>query len=266
MSEQENGAATPETPVPEQPNSEVAPEGQTADQPVEGEPEPAKTYTQAELEAKIERRLARERGRTYRKIGALEARLEERETRQQAPQPEDGAPQRDQFDSYEDYLRADARFVAREETRKERQAIAQAQQQRAAQQQHEVVAEKWEEAKDTGREKYPDFDEVTQADIPITRAMATAIMESPMGHDVSYFLGKNPKEADRIGKLSFTRQVAEIAKIEVQLSANPPKTSDAPPPITQVKGREPAAKLSDRMSTDDWVKQLGKEMGWAKRT
>ena len=84
-----------------------------------------------------------------------------------------------------------------------------------------------------------------------------------MAPEVAYHLGANPKEAERISRLSPILQAKEIGKIEAQLAANPPvkKTSNAPAPISPVSARttgSPAYDTTDprsikSMSTSEWI-------------
>jgi hypothetical protein len=93
--------------------------------------------------------------------------------------------------------------------------------------------------------------------------MAQSIQASDVGPDVLYWLGSNPKEADRIARLPPLLQAKEIGKIEVTLSSNPPvrKTSTAPAPINPVTARASGAPSYDTtdprsvksMSTSEWI-------------
>jgi hypothetical protein len=93
--------------------------------------------------------------------------------------------------------------------------------------------------------------------------MAETIQASDVGPDLAYYLGTNPKEADRISRLSPYMQAKEIGKIEAKLSDNPPvkKTTSAPPPIAPISGRGTGAPAYDttdprsikNMSTSEWI-------------
>ncbi len=93
--------------------------------------------------------------------------------------------------------------------------------------------------------------------------MAETIQASDVGPDVAYYLGSNPKEADRISRLSPFLQAKEIGKIEAKLATDPPvkKTTAAPQPITPVSARttgSPAYDTTDprsikQMSTSQWI-------------
>jgi hypothetical protein len=69
--------------------------------------------------------------------------------------------------------------------------------------------------------------------------MAETIKASDMGPDLAYWLGTNPKEADRISRLAPLLQAREIGKIEAKLGSNPlvKPTTSAPAPISPVTAR-----------------------------
>jgi hypothetical protein len=140
-----------------------------------------------------------------------------------------GAPSRDQFDSDESY--ADALATVKAE-----QLVAQ----RKQQEEYRKTLAVYEESEEKARDKYDDFDQVTRnPNLPITNVMLESIQSSDVGPDVAYYLGTNPKEAERIASLSPYLQAKEIGKIEVKIASNPPvkKTSSAPAPISPVTAR-----------------------------
>ena len=93
--------------------------------------------------------------------------------------------------------------------------------------------------------------------------MAQSIQSSDVGPDLLYWLGTNPKEADRISRLNPILQAKEIGKIEAGLASNPPvkKTSTAPAPIAPVTARSTGYSQYDTtdprstksMSTSEWI-------------
>jgi len=137
-------------------------------------------------------------------------------------------------------------------------------QKRELERQRLEFANAYEERETEAMEKYEDFKQVAyNQSLPITHIMAEAIRASEVGPDVAYFLGTNPKEADRISRLQPVLQAKEIGKIEAKLASNPPvkKTTSAPSPISPVTAKssgQPAYDTTDprsvkTMSTSEWI-------------
>ena len=224
--------AAPETEV-------VAPE----ETPVE---QAAKTFTQEELDAAIGKRLAREQRKWEREQAAKQAEMQAK----QAVTAE--LPPADSMDP-EQY----AELLAE---RKAQELIARREE---ARQQAELL-EAFHEREEEARVKYDDFEQVAyNPKLPITDAMAQTIQASEVGPDIAYYLGSNPKEAERISRLSALMQAKEIGKIESKLADSPPvkKSSNAPAPIAPVTARtsgSPAFDTTDprsvkSMSTSEWI-------------
>ena len=132
-----------------------------------------------------------------------------------------------------------------------------------ARQQSEIL-ESYHEREEEARGKYDDFDQVAyNPNLRITTAMAQTIQASDSGPDVAYYLGTNPKEADRISRLPPLVQAKEIGKIEAKLASDPPvkKISSAPAPIAPVTARSVGSPTYDTtdprsvktMSTSEWI-------------
>ena len=239
-----------EIPVPEQvvtaaPETEVSsPEVIAETQQPEEQPA-VKTFTQEELDAAIGKRLAREQRKWER-----EQRLAAEAQAKQAPAE---LPPADQFESTEAYAEALAE-------RKAQELIAK----REAERQQLEMIEAYHEREEDALNKYDDFEQVAyNPKLPITNVMAETIQSSDIGPDVAYYLGSNPKEADRISKLSPFLQAKEIGRIEAKLVAEPVtrKTSSAPAPIAPVTARTSGTPSYDTtdprstktMSTSEWI-------------
>ena len=218
-----------------------APESTT---PEEQSTEASKTFTQEELDAAIGKRLAREQRKWEREQAARAA---------EANRPPAAMPSADQFNSVDDYAEALA-------TRKAEELLAR----RDAQKQRTEFVEAYHDREEDARNKYDDFEQVAyNPNLRITDVMAETIQTSDVGPDVAYFLGSNPKEADRIARLPPILQAKEIGKIEARLASDPPvkKSSSAPSPISPVTARgsgSPAYDTTDprsvkAMSTSDWI-------------
>ena len=202
--------ATPET-------AETAPEV------VENQSEQVeeKKYSQAEIDAMIGKRLAREQ------------RKWEREQAQRAAETQivkaPSATSADQFESPEAYAEALAYQKAEELLAK-----------REAAKQQSQVLESYQEREEAARDKYDDFEQVAyNPKLPITDVMAETIQSSDIGPELAYYLGSNPKDAERISRMSPLAQAKEIGKIEAKLASDPPvkRTTSAPAPISPVTAR-----------------------------
>jgi len=206
--------------------------------------EAAKTFTQEELDAIVSKRLAREQ------------RKWEREQKVKAPEP---TPLPAEPLKPDDFTNAQAYADALAE-RKAQELLAR----RTAEAEQATVLEAYQDREEEARGKYDDFEQVAyNPKLPVTETMAQTIQSSEIGPDVIYWLGSNPKEADRIARLSPLMQAREIGKIEAKLASNPPakKTSTAPAPIAPVTARTtgtPAYDTTDprsvkSMSTSEWI-------------
>jgi len=206
-----------------------------------------KKFSQAELDAMIGKRLAREQRKWEREQQAKQAEMQAK-----ARVPAE-LPPADQFESPEAYAEALAEKRAQE-------LIAQRE---TAKRQAEIM-EAYHDKEEEVRGKYDDFDQVAyNPQLPITDVMAETIRASEIGPELAYHLGTNPKEAERIARLSPFLQAKEIGKIEAKLADAPPvkKTTSAPEPIKPVSARVSNTGIVDTtdpratktMSDSEWI-------------
>ena len=230
------------------PEATAAPETlDTAPEVVENQVEQGeeKKYSQAEIDAMIGKRLAREQ------------RKWEREQQQRAAETQivKAAPTAsvDQFESPEAYAEALAYQKAEELIAK-----------REAAKQQSAVLESYQEREEAARDKYDDFEQVAyNPKLPITNVMAETIQSSDIGPELAYYLGSNPKDAERISRMTPLSQAKEIGKIEAKLAAEPPmkRTTSAPAPISPVTARSVGSPSHDTtdprsiktMTTSQWI-------------
>jgi hypothetical protein len=220
------------------PEATAAPEvAQNAPEVAENQPEQTpeeKKFTQAEIDAMISKRLAREQRKWEREQQAKLAQT-------QAPKE---VPPIDQFETPDAYAEALA-------VRKAEELLAQ----REFQKQQAAIEDAYHEREEEARAKYDDFEQVAyNPQLRVTDVMAETIRASEMGPDLAYWLGTNPKEADRISRLSPLLQAREIGKIEARLGSNPivKPTTSAPAPISPVTARtsgSPSYDTTDPRST-----------------
>ena len=240
LAEVESASAPETTAVPE--DAQNAPE--VAESQAEQTPE-EKKFTQADIDAMISKRLAREQ------------RKWEREQAQRAAETQivKSAPTAsvDQFESPEAYAEALAYQKAEELLAK-----------REAAKQQSQVLESYQELEEAARDKYDDFVQVAyNPKLPITNVMAETIQSSDIGPELAYYLGSNPKDAERISRMAPLAQAKEIGKIEAKLAAEPPvkRSTSAPTPISPVTARtsgSPAIDTTDprsikTMTASQWI-------------
>ena len=204
--------------------------------------EQSKTFSQDEVDALITKRLAKEQRKWERKLTQP---AQQRTV--SAP-----APTADQFANVDEYAQALAERKAQELV-----------QQREQRQQQEALLENYQEREEAAREKYDDFEQVAlNPKLPITTLMAQTIQASDVGPDVAYYLGSNPKEAERISRLPAYLQAKEIGRIEAKVQSSPPakKTSAAPSPIKPVTARSASTTYDTtdprsvkNMTTSEWI-------------
>jgi len=213
------------------------------------EPTPAeapKTFTQEELDAIFGKRIAREQLKWERE------QAQKLKATPPAPPPEPLKP--DNFADAQAYADAMAERKAQELLAK-----------REAEAEQATMLEAYQDREEEARNKYDDFEQVAyNPKLPVTETMAQTIQASEIGPDVIYWLGSNPKEAERIARLNPLLQAREIGRIEAKIASNPPakKTSTAPAPIAPVTARTasgtPAYDTTDprsikAMSTSEWI-------------
>lgn len=172
------------------------------------------------------------------------------------PKPEATPPKEEEFDDYNEFLRAEARFTVRQEIQAALQRLEQsrrqAEEQSRQQQQQQTIQQKLQDTKTKGQAAYSDFDEV--AYLPKNVVPFLPYIENPV--DFAYYLGKNPEENTRITQLVNTDQrkaLYEIAKLETKIGKQL-KTTKAPPPPKPVKGKSSTVSDHDKLSTEEWVR------------
>ena len=213
----------------------------------ETEVEKPKVFTQEDLDKAIAKQKAKIRRQIEREYA------EKINTRQQEVVT-DLSPEN--FNSTEEYLDALAEAKAQEKIR-----------QKQEQEKQQTIRKSYESRVEKAIEKYSDYEQVAHSnDVRITNEMASFIMDSDVGPEIAYFLGKNPEESYRIADLPPLQQAREIGKLEAKLIANPPaaptkKVSSAPDPIKPIATSSSKAgkyettdpRSVDTMSVSEWI-------------
>lgn len=230
-------------------------EGQTDGQTVETEESPAeKTFTQKELDEILTKRLAKAQRK------ARQEALQEFQALTQKPEPArqaaDDKPTRAQYADDDAYIEAMTDWKLDQRDKVAAQERAKEQQKTLAQKTESIYAE---------AEKLDGFDRETFDELPLTRPIVEALIESDNAPALMKHMANNPDDIERIARLSPARQAAELGKLEAKLAAEPapkPKVSSAPQPINAVRKPSAAAKTYDttdpraakELSTSEWIK------------
>lgn len=250
--------AAPVAPAPAAPAAapvNVAPEvtGDTATPGAPDVQQPERTFTQKELDEAVEKRLRREarkreeiqRERDYWKGAHLEKSGAQPQPQQQ-PRPDaqgEQAPKRDSFDTYEDYIRADAKWHAEQAAERRLNEREQKAREEADRKKADETAAEFRKRMKESAKGLEDFEDVMaeatrDANQPVARLFGDAVdaLENP--GRVLYELAKNQDEAERIAALPLARQARELVLLEGKLAQQPQqRRSSAPAPIEPVGGK-----------------------------
>jgi len=228
-----------------EPEATAASEPEIVAETPQPEEKPAKSFTQEELDVIVGKARLKER-RKWEREQALKA--------QPTPAEPAALPSKEEDpDAYAEALaeRKAAELLAKREAEREQMALLEA----------------YHDREEVAREKYDDFEQVAyNQNLPITTVMAQTIQASDIGPDIAYHLGSNPREAERISRLSPYLQAKEIGRIEAKLADSPApvkKTTNAPPPIKPVTAKGTSASVYDTtdprsiaaMSASEWIER-----------
>jgi hypothetical protein len=171
------------------------------------------------------------------------------EAKAQAPQqPAKPAPKIEDFPDVNQFLeardawimeQAEARVIGRLTEAQQRQQIeAQRHQQNIAVQQ---TVERFTAQEEDARGRYADYDAAVSSPLmqqvkQVRPDVIQAVIDSPHGPDVAYFLAKNPARVQQIASLSAVAAAREIGRIEQMFMGQKQATTQAPPPPRTVGG------------------------------
>lgn len=211
-----------------------------------------------ELKTQRKKRQEAEREAEYWR-GVAEGRAAQPPAQPAAETAPQGPPQIDQFESYDDFLVAKAKYEFKQEEREENEK-----------KQRNVRVTTYNERFAKAAQKIPDLPKlvhrmINNPAIPQNAAVVDAIMESEVGPEIAHHLATNIEDAIRIGRMSYAGAAYEMGKIAARLTsaAAPAPTnhiSQAPEPVKPV-GNSGAVASSDydKMSTEDFMKKRNEE-------
>lgn len=205
-----------------------------------------------------------------RRMREAEAALNQRNQQQQQPQQaqpvESGAPKEEQFETYTDYIRAEARYHA-EKAADKRFNDLQTQQRQSWEQQQEQAKEskagsnfvqKWaaEVSKDPSLKTLP-----TDPVMEMPKSLAVLVMGSEVAGPLMAHLLRNPEETYRISSLPSHEAAYAIGKMESKLSGSTGQPTKKPsgniPSLDPVGvGKGKGFKSADDMSQEDVLRRL----------
>ena len=201
----------------EQPESTPAPGDTPAPEP---EPKPEEGEKQTRREARAFATLRRENRELYRRLGGLEAMLQQ--AAPQAPAGDGTPPQRQSTPPNE----------AQEELNRS-------------------ILDKIE---DEGDEYEKVVEKITAPNFPISVAMRDYLATSKNPAPIAKILADEPAEARRISLLGERAADRAMEQLEARVSAKaPPRTTKAPAPVRTVGGSSSVRSEPAKMSMDDYV-------------
>lgn len=251
--------------VADEPKTE--PEGEVAEAKPEGEQVAASVETPEQQEAKKQSKFQRRLDRH--KAAAIEAQTEARLLREriaaleaaQAPKEQDGEPKQEQFEDYNAYVKALARYEAKQEAaatlKAESEKSAKSAKQETAQQSERKIAEGWVKREREFEAATEDYKDVVTPFVEeelgtFSEGARRLLVESEVGPGLLYHLAKNPDDVERISELSPMRQIVELGKMEDKMQRPAKAVSKAPEPITPVPAGISGSKDPSKMSISEY--------------
>jgi hypothetical protein len=191
----------------------------------------------------------------------------------QAPAPvvEQTAPEpnADEFDDPKEYTKAYAAWVRTEAAKETKRAVQEAQVNAKTEAEKALARSREEErlrAINDGfglrqqqfAEKNPDYwDAVRNPALTFFNGdFLEALKASELGPQIALHIAKDPKVVARLAGKSVPQRLAELGRIEAELSrpAPPPKVTAAPAPPTPIGGGVGGQVDPSKLSIDDWMK------------
>lgn len=217
----------------------------------------------------------------------LNERTKSNEAEKPAPVKEPTKPNLADFETTEAYLDARDEWVREEARRVAREENQKAEQQREQRSEQEILADEWAERETAVKEKFPDYAELADAaysavethlqsaiasgNQAVRAAMGAIAHTLPLldrGPEVMYYLGQHPEEIEAMSKLHPTRVVAALGRIEARLATDngggdqKPPMPRAPKPVTPVRkaSKTEDGELRDDLSPEEWRRRYAKKM------
>lgn len=176
----------------------------------------------------------------------------------------DPEPQEKDFDDYRLYVKAQARWEARQEyAEREKDRIEQTQRQQD-EHDHRTVETTWQTRLTEARTADPTFDTRINWQTPMSLPMMHVIKTSDLGLQLLQYLSDNPDTAQRLSTLPPPDALREMGKLEARVDAAPSRGPAPALPVSHAKapikplGTSPQtvsdAEPGDDASDDEWLR------------
>lgn len=241
--------------MPEVVEQEVSPaateEVTNATEPAAGEQQESQEGQQAA--ASVQKRIDKavraqreaEREREFWKQEALKGRTATPAETQTTTTEAKGEPSENDFETHATYVKALTKWTANQAV----EEFKVSQRKEAVTTRQQTVQQEFRGRQEAFKAATPDFDEVVSAaDVQVSNAVITEIVESENGPQLQYYLAKNPDEAERLSKLAPLALAREVGKIESRFSSSQQKTAvktTAAPPPPNPTGKSSATSTKD---------------------
>lgn len=202
-------------------------------------------------------RAVRQKYEAEARANELERRLQHLEQNHQAKPATSDAPKYEDFQDFDAYSRAVARYEAKQEIESTLNAHQKVEAERKAQAAQAATAETWAKRAAAARAEMPDFDEVvSSSDITLFKdpSVSQAIIESNIGPQIAYYLASNPDEADEIADMTGFAAIRAIGRLEAKLEGGKASVTKTPAPIKPVGQRASAEKSPNDMTNEEFAK------------
>lgn len=209
--------------------------------PLEEEKQAERTYTEKELQERIQARAAKEERKFNRQLKAELERERQQiaglyQKLQEPPKADsDGRPSRANYTDDEKFIEDLTAWKAGLQIKEELSKRDQQAQESAQVSEAEKLSERFNERAKSVLEKYPDFlEKVTDEDLIISKPMARQIALAENGPDVAYYLSNNPEVSAKIAQMHPLDAAMELGKISAGLVRSGKQISSAPAPVKPV--------------------------------
>lgn len=250
--------STPSNPITDN-RAEVSPLP-GVDETQEPTPEPKEEPIPKGVQKRIDRAV-RQKYEAEARTKMLEERVAAMEARQFAPQQsqkkDDGEPTIDKFENFDEYVTAKAAYIANKQIESTLSAREQKQKEEREATARANTVEGWNKRVTQATAEMPDFEDVlSSSEVPMTKPMHEAIMESDVGPKLAYYLATHPDEAINIAKMTPVSAIRSLGRIEEKLASQkaPAKATSAPAPIAPVGTRAAVKKDPGKMSDAEYEK------------